>query len=172
MNDDTFARLVAEEVKNRVSQSQSDYLRLPDNWTRWQRALVALSENLNRQVQRIDFDEAADKERYEALGEDGSRLLAEATADYENRRTKIKRFQFHVDNRLDEVTKMIAMGIDAAGEDIGQFVFLRKAIETHRTMMSDYDLEPTGIDTALWDALDGKWSFDSVDAESLSLDNG
>ena len=34
MNDDTFARVVAEDVKNRATQPQKEYLKLPENWSR------------------------------------------------------------------------------------------------------------------------------------------
>lgn len=167
MNDDAFARLVAEEVKNRVGPSQRDYLRLPDNWNRWQRALVALAKNLDGQIERLQSDEKADRARYEALGEDGVRLLAEAMSDYENRRSKINRFKFHVDNRLDEVTRMIAVGASSSDQSISDNMFLRKAIETHRAMLVEYDLEPTAIDTALWATLEGKWSFDQIQPEHV-----
>ena len=47
---------------------------------------------------------------YKALGQDGIKLVVEATADFESRRKKIERFKFHVTNRLDDVARMIAMG--------------------------------------------------------------
>jgi hypothetical protein len=167
MNDDAFSRLVAEEVKNRVSRSQRDFLMLSDNWVRWQRALVALVDNLDRQLDRLSSDEEADKERYESLGDDGVKLLAEAMSDYEARRSKITRFKFHVDKRLDEVSRMIALGVDSSDEDISAHAFLRKAIEKHRELLEEFDLESTPIDIALWDALDGKWSFELIDLEDF-----
>ena len=167
MNDDAFARLIAEEVKNKVSKSQQDYLMLPENWSKWQRGLVTLAKNLGGQLENLDQDEALDKRRYEALGEDGIRLLAEAIADYENRRKKIERFKYHVDNRVDEVTKMIALGIDSATDEIKTVDFLRKAIFQHKEMLYDNDMEPTAIDEALWDALDGKWSYDGINTSEL-----
>ena len=36
MNDDAFARLVAQDVKNKVDPGQRAYLRLPENTQRWQ----------------------------------------------------------------------------------------------------------------------------------------
>ena len=167
MNDDAFARLVAEEVKNKVSRSQRDYLMLPDNWQRWQRALVALTNNLGSQLDRINEDERLDRERYERLGEDGLRLLAEAMADYENRRKKIERFKYHVEVRCDQVTKMIALGVDSADDEIKTVDFLRKAIERHREMLYENDMEPTPIDEALWHSLEGKWSFENIDLSDL-----
>lgn len=167
MNDDAFARLVAEEVKNNVGRAQKEFLSLPENWSRWQRALLALSKNLENQLEDIAYDEEDDRRRYEALGEDGVRLLAEAMADYENRRKKIDRFKYHVDSRVDEVTKMIALGIDSIDEELQTIEFLREAIKRHRDLLEDYDLESTPIDEALWLALDGKWEFDNIDVSNL-----
>lgn len=167
MNDDAFARLVAEEVKNKVSKDKREYLMLPENWTRWQRALVVLDKNLQAQLEALDVNEAKDVARYEKLGDDGIRLLAEATADYENRRKKIERFKYHVENRVDEVTKMIALGVDSADEDIRTVDFLRKAIAQHQITLEELDMEATPVDQALWAALEGKWLFDKIDINDL-----
>lgn len=167
MNDDAFARLVAEEVKNRVSRAQKEFLNMPDNWTRWQRALVALCDNLQNQLDNLEIDQESDRSRYEALGDDGIRLLAEAMSDYENRASKINRFKFHVEKRLDEVTRMIALGVDRVDENIGAAMFLRAAITKHKEMLHDLDIEPTKIDEALWSSLQGEWCFDNIDPEDL-----
>lgn len=162
MLDETFARLVAEEVKNRVTDEQKEYLRLPENWTRWQRALITLGENLTNQLEVLSKQEEQDTERYRELGDAGLKLLAESLAEYETRRKKISRFKFHVDARLDEVTRMIALGSDAVDERLKTVDFLRKSIEKHRSLMDELDVEPTPIDRALWAALDGKWEFGEV----------
>jgi hypothetical protein len=167
MLDDTFARLVAEEVKNRVTGEQKDYLHLPENWGRWQRALVTLTDNLNAQLEQIAAQETGDTERYRALGDDGLKLLAESLSEYEHRRKKIARFKFHVDARLDEVTRMIALGTDAVDERLKTVDFLRKAIEQHRFLLEEHDMEPTVIDRALWAALEGKWEFENITADDL-----
>jgi len=78
MNDDMFARLVAEDVKNRVSDTQREYLHLPQNRERWKRALLALVRNLEEQMRNIADDKEMDIERYSELGEDGKMLLVEA----------------------------------------------------------------------------------------------
>jgi hypothetical protein len=175
MIDDVFARLVAEEVKNRVTLEQADYLRLPENWTRWQRALLALTNNLNNQLEELKKAESADTRKYKALGDNGLKLLAECLSEHESRRKKITRFKFHVDARLDEVTRMIALGSDAVDDRMKAVEFLRKAIERHRKMMIDLVLEPTAIDQALWSSLDGKWEFDEINTdlllEGLSFEN-
>ena len=95
MNDDAFARLVAEEVKNKVSDTQVEYLNMPENWSRWHRALIALDRNLETQLVRLRQDQQSDAERYRSLGDDGIRLLAEAVSSYEDKIKKIERFKFH-----------------------------------------------------------------------------
>lgn len=168
LNDDAFARLVSEDVKNKISAQQRKILLEPRNWARWQKALLLLIDNLQSQVDDINADAEADKERYEALGEDGVVLAQEAELAYSLRRTKIERFMFHVNRRLDEVTKLIDTGSDdhikvATQNDAAQADFYRKAIIKHKNLLDEYDLEETAIDRALWDALDNRWTFESID---------
>lgn len=167
MNDDAFARLVAEEVKNNVSNAQRDYLMLPENWSRWQRALRALLDNLDSQIANINRQRADEIARYESMGEDGFKLVAEVASNYDYRSKKISRFRYHVESKLDEVTRKIALGSDDEEEKVAFVQFLRAAIAMHKKMLEENDLEATGIDTALWDALDGVWSFDKVDVSRL-----
>jgi hypothetical protein len=67
MNDESFARLVADDVKNRVSKPQKQYLELPENNKRWQRALNVLISNLEEQLHQISLDLKADTQRYSDL---------------------------------------------------------------------------------------------------------
>ena len=87
MNDENFAQLVSEDVKNKVSESQRDYLMLPQNRERWKRALLALSENLDNQIDNINYDKQRDVERYVALGDDGVTLLVEAVSAFRYRQS-------------------------------------------------------------------------------------
>ncbi len=167
MNDDAFARLVAEEIKNQVTQSQRDYLNLPENWARWQRAVQFLADNLERQLKTIRDSEEEETERYRELGQEGVKMLTELLADFDNRRKKIERFRYHVVNRIDEITRMIAMGTDIVEERLKTVEFLRKAIERHKELMKDYELEPTPIDVALWASLDGHWNFENITEEEI-----
>ena len=167
MNDDAFARLVAEEIKNNVSQSQRDYLNLPENWARWQRAIQILANNLDEQIANIAKREMDEVRRYEQSGEDAQSLITELVTEFQNRRKKIERFRYHVVNRLDEVSRMIAMGTEQVEERLKTVEFLRKAIESHRSMMRQYELEPTPIDAALWMCLDGKWGFDDLTEDKI-----
>lgn len=166
-SDDAFASMVAEEVKNNLSPVHKKILMDKSNWGRWKDALVALSENLQEQLDTIDADAASDKIRYEGMGHAGRRLATEAASVYASRRAKVSRFKFHVDRKLDEVAMMIDTGEAIASDGWKQVEFFKKAIAVHRSLMREYDLESTAIDKALWATLDNKWVFDSIDADSL-----
>lgn len=166
-NDDVFARMVAEEVKNKLSPAHKQILLKRENWERWRDALIALSENLQDQIEDIESDADSDEARYSSLGRSGVKLSREASTYYDAKATRVKRFKFHVDKRLDEVTMMIDTGQEIKTDGWDQVEFFRKAIVTHRSMMRDYDLEDTAIDRALWSTLDNKWLFDSVTNDNL-----
>ena len=157
MNDDTFARIVAEDVKNKATTTQQEYLSVVHNRDRWKRALTALIDNLNEQIEDINDDETADVERYEKLGKSGIALLSSATATYEERRHKIERFRFHVENKRDQVCAMLD-----TEEFLSRAELFEKAIRQHRLLIEECDMEVTPADEALWATLDGKWAFDDV----------
>jgi hypothetical protein len=167
INDDTFAYYVAEEVKNKLTPLHKKLLMQKENWERWRDALVILSENLQQQIEDLRMDSEADKTRYSAMGQRGSRLLRESLNAYQDKIRKITRFKFHVDKRLDEVQLMIESGETVINDGWEEVEFLKRAIAEHRTMLRDYDLEETAIDRALWATLDGRWEFDKVDVDNL-----
>ena len=167
LSDDMFAGIVAEEVKNKLSSHQKDELLKQENWTRWRDALLALVDNLEDQIQDIEEDAEADRIRYEGMGHDGRRLAREAAQAYNSRKTKVSRFLFHVNKRLDEVTRMIETGEAIKSDGWTEAEFLRKAITRHRSRMRQFDMEETAIDRSLWATLDNKWTFDSIDTSSL-----
>jgi hypothetical protein len=167
LTDDGFAQLVAEEVKNKLSPSQREALLETDNWDRWKRALTALAENLISQIQEIEANAEADNNRYVAMGRDGRKLAREAEAAYASRKAKIERFKFHVEKRLDQVVGMISTGQPIDMSPFETANFYRRAIIRHRELMTQYDMEDTAIDRALWDTLENKWEFDRVTSDAL-----
>lgn len=167
INDDAFAKMVAEEVKNKLPQRDREFLLQEENWERWRDALVALVEVLDDQISEIDLDAESDKIRYEQLGKSGKRLAQEAANAYSSKKHKINRFKYHVEKRLDQVVTMIETGEKIGDEIAAEADLLRKAISKHRELLREYDLEETAIDRALWDVLKNKWTFDSIDASSL-----
>jgi hypothetical protein len=169
LNDDAFARLVSEDVKNKVAPKQKQILLEPANWGRWKEALLFLAENLDNQLSEIDSDLDSDKARYLAMGE--TVLAREAELFYFNKKNKIVRFKFHVDRRIDEVISLIEkneMPTDFLSIPQDPLIdFYKKAIINHRFLIYEYDLEETSIDRALWATLDGVWEFSKITAESL-----
>lgn len=167
MNDDAFARMVAEEVKNKLSPLHKKELMEPENWQRWKTALLALSENLQNQIEDIEEDAESDAHRYASLGRAGNRLSKETDKYYGSKATRVKRFKFHVDKRLDEVCAMIETGSIIQTDGWDQVEFFRRAITTHRSLMREFDLEDTALDRALWSTLDSKWEFDSINSDNV-----
>ena len=60
INDDVFARMVSEDVKNKLSSVQKQLLLQPENWERWKEGLLLLIENLDIQIESIKDDADAD----------------------------------------------------------------------------------------------------------------
>lgn len=165
ISDDSFAWMVAEEVKNKLSPRERQILLQPENWSKWQRCLLALVDNLDTQIERIEDDADADARRFASIG--SRRLQTEAENAYRQRKDKIERFKFYVNKRLDQVTAMIENGSVPEMTGAQEVEFLRRAIKEHRKMLVDNDLEDTPIDRALWAALDGQWQFDNVDLSTI-----
>ena len=167
INDDTFARMVAEEVKNKLSPAQRDILLAPENWGRWKDSLLILIENLDSQIENIKDNADSDAERYSSMGRSGEKLAREAAKAYQGRIIKIERFKFHVNRRLDDVMMMIETGNQIKSDGWDKVEFLKRAISMHRQLLREYDLEDTAVDRALWAALNDKWEFDEITSDSL-----
>jgi hypothetical protein len=170
ISDDMFAYMVGEDVKNKLSSSQKNILMEKENWSKWQRCLLALIDNLDEQLDDLHEDETADFQRFSEIeSRYGSKrnLLQQAEQSYKAKRTKIERFRFHVNKKLDEVTKMIETGSIMQSGGWEQVEFLKRAIFAHRQLLTENDMEPTSIDEALWASLQNKWEFDNIDVSSL-----
>jgi hypothetical protein len=167
IDEETFAQMVAEEVKNKLSSSQKKILLEPENWGRWRDALLLLVENLDRQIESIEQDADSDADKYASMGLAGKKLAAEAARDYQYRIKKIDRFKFHVNRRIDEVMMMIETGDVESSDGWDRVAFLENAIVKHRELLREFDLEDTAVDRALWSALSGNWEFDSVNESNL-----
>lgn len=165
ITDDSFAWMVAEEVKNKLSPRDRQILLQPENWNKWQRCLIALVDNLDEQIARIEEDAEADARRFASIG--SRRLQTEAESTYRQRKQKIERFKVYVNKRLDQVTAMIESGRAPEMTGTQEVEFLRRAINQHRKMLEEHDLEDTPIDRALWAALEGRWDFDTVDLSTI-----
>lgn len=160
--DEFFARLVADDVKNKITVQQREILMEETNWDRWKRSLWALLDNLAEQIENIGMDAEADAVRYGSMGRAGKRLADEAARAYEIRTTKVERFRLHVERRLDQVTTMLETGEPIDSSPWETVDFYRQAIITHKKMLHEHDLEDTEIDRALWATLENRWDFDKV----------
>lgn len=167
ISDDAFARMVSEDVKNKISSAEKSILMQPENWSRWKDTLLVLIDNLDRQIESLANDADADSERYSSMGRSGERLAAAAARDYQFRIKKIDRFKFHVNRRLDEVMVMIETGTIKEESGWDRASFLENAIFRHRSLLREFELEETAVDRALWGALEGKWDFDSINEDNL-----
>lgn len=167
MSDDSFARLVADDVKNKISPERRAVLQNPANYDRWKRALLALVDNLDEQIAEIENDSLADEERYRSMGKDGEKLLAAASRDYGIKKSKIKKFHFHVSRRLDQVMALIEGGEPIIQDEWDTADIYRRAIREHKRLMMAADLDPTPIDESLWDVLDRNWTMDTVDINAI-----
>ena len=167
INDDAFARMVSEDVKNKISSIEKSLLMQPENWDRWRDTLLVLVENLDRQIDSLANDADADSERYSSMGRSGERLASAAARDYQFKIKKIDRFRFHVNRRLDEVVVMIETGTVKEEDGWERAAFLENAIHRHRSLIKEFELEETSIDKALWSALEGQWDFETIDEESI-----
>lgn len=162
MNDESFARIVAEDVKNNITESQREYLMLPQNRQRWKRALKALVDNLDSQIENIASDKEADTERYSAFGPAGKTMLVEANAAYDSKLNKINRFKYYVENRLIFVEGLVDEETEVSRKDI-----LESAIHKYFQLLDELDFERTELDDALEYALvnNSLEAFDSITLE-------
>ena len=169
MNDEDFAQLVALEVKKRAHPDGVKFLHKGENLSRWHRALQALINSLNHQIEGIDNQLSDLVDRFSPLGQEGEYRISESTRNLEERKRKISGFRFHVERRVDDVAKLILANNGELSTDGSVVEFFRKAIQRHKQLMEEYEFEPTVIDEALWETLTGKWVFD--DAQQVLEDD-
>jgi len=162
MDNQTFAKMVAEEVKNKLSPSQRKILLEKENWERWRQNLEALIDNLDSQISKTEKARQDDTERYQSFGNEGLVLLESANSSYDSRIKKISRFRFHVERRLNEVATMIETGEVLESNGWSNAEFLRRGIARHKSLMREYEFEETVLDRALWSLLDDRWDFDDI----------
>lgn len=164
MNDEAFSRLVAEDVKNKSSEQTKKFLLLPENLERWKRALSFLSSNLREQLTQIERNEQEEIRRYDHLGEEGAITVTELSASFNERKSKIKRFAFFVELKIDEVSRLNSLSSVVNDDNNSQNKedFFRRAIQKWWQLMEEFDIETTNIDEALHASIYGEWNFDTL----------
>lgn len=153
MDNQEFDRLVSEDVKNQITPEKAEYLRLPSNQDAWRKSLLKLLQNLDEQINGLAQDETTSARNLP------SHMITDFKITADEKRTKVNRFRFYVQQRLAEAERMLALGEDSQDPDLKMADFLKRAIEEHQTLMAEYDFEPSPIDTALWQAVYGDWGF-------------
>lgn len=162
ISDDAFAHMVSQEVKNKASAEERQFLAESQNIGRWLRALDALCAHLNEQIESCELDMESDLRRYEGMGEDGLGLAAEARHYYEQKISKIKKFRFYVLRKISEVQGIKAKSEVGSVDQEKKILICRDAILAHKMYLLKYDIETTPADEALYLALDGIWKFDEI----------
>jgi hypothetical protein len=157
MDQQQFDRLVSEDVKNVLPQEKQDYLRLPEHLNNWKKTLLKLLDNLDEQILEISQNE---KVIAENLPTD---MISSHRMEADEKKTKIGRFRFYVTQKLSEAERLIVLGESGQEEELRLASFYRNVILEHRSIMEKYQFEPTPIDHALWNSIDGVWGF--VDLE-------
>lgn len=165
MDDETFARIVADNVKNRSTSAQNSFLEAIENSDRWQAALGSLIKNIDEQIQEISMDAQADMDRYSSLGDTGNVLLSQTIAHYEVKKQKIERFRYYVIRKLADVASASRGQIGGTKQE--NFSLIARAVEKHRELGSLYKIEKTPLDIALYNSLNGVWSFDNINYSDL-----
>lgn len=162
IDDETFARLVADNIKNKTSVAQNKFLELPDNNLRWQKALNSLIDTLNDQINKISYETKESIGKYSDYGDISHDSLTRTIAHGDTRKQKIERFKFYVEKKLSE-----AQSIDAADvvADLGSLTVM--AIRKHQEMSLYHKIENTPLDIALYDSLNGVWSFNKIRESDL-----
>lgn len=163
MDDETFSRIVADNVKNKSTAAQNKFLELPENNQKLQEALSVLIRNIDEQIAQLSLDAKADSIRYAELGKVGDSLLTQAVVHYEVKKQKIERFKFYVMRKLSDA---IAAGANNDKQDDSNMLI--RAIKKHREMNNRFKIDSTPLDLALYDSMDGVWSFDSIKAADLA----
>jgi hypothetical protein len=172
ITDRDFENLVAEDVRGKVSDEQREYLRVPDRRDRWREALAGLHTKLDGQLERLDDRERLARARSDSPDAGMGDARVEELAELEGRRGKVNRFMFFVDQRIVEAAAPAGAGDDPARVRAARLALLERAITTHRSLLTDGDVEPTVADQALWDALRGEWKFGGLTPEMMRTTDG
>lgn len=165
ISDDAFAHMVSQEVKNKASEEERQFLADPQNVHRWLKALSVLLDHLDDQIEEAIEDMESDVERYRQLGEDGVTMVAESRHYYEEKIAKIKKFRFYVSRKTSEVERIVERYGSGFVDEEKKLIMCRDAILAHRMYLLSNDIETTPADEALYEALEGVWSFDKIKDE-------
>lgn len=146
-----FEIIVSEDIKNKASQQDKDFLRLPENHLEWKQCLINIIQTVSEKIESLDAD-------IESLRSAYSDFSIDPAAGLDDQREKSKRFRFYAEKRLAEVDRLISLGKDS-DPSLSLATFLRDAIIAHRKWNSEHGLINSKGDDYLYAALDGEWKF-------------
>lgn len=157
MDPKQFRNIVADEVKGRCSAAQRAYL--AQHPAAWDEALVSLDTETSERVAVHNARLTEVRERMSRLDSVPSELIL-AELDLMERVDKASHFLEYVRTRLAQLRDGAERPTECGG-DGEKVAFLRSAIEEHRRLI-ERNVDPDLVDSALYDALDGKWSFGDI----------
>ena len=146
-----FEIIVSEDIKNKASDSDKDFLRLPENWELWRESLLYIIETVTEKISELEKEIHELRKAYPDFTVDPAALSA-------SQLEKSMRFRFHAEKRLAEVDRLIHLGKDENRDD-SLLTFLRDAIAAHKKWNEDNGVVNSEGDDCLYAALDGEWKF-------------
>jgi hypothetical protein len=150
ISEDQFALMVSEDIKNKADQTTKDILRSKDNRDRWRQALIKIISNVEKRVDYLSKEAMSLRHNYPNFEDDPAGSIAKTIE-------KSERFKFHAEKKLAEVDRLIFLKEE--NPDAKLSGFLKDAILMHKQLKQSYKRPADHADVALWNAIDGKWTF-------------
>lgn len=157
--------IALKDVRGIATKEERELLRLPENQVEWRDELLILA------YQRwFDLEDAHANGHGEYLDLEkvDPMLAALALQAWEKKASKAARFLSRIETRIAEVDRLLDARADELTEVERRMRFLEKSIATHKEQMLAWgEKEFHPLDQALWDALDGKWSFSEAPEDEI-----
>ena len=150
INEEEFALMVSEDIKNKADQMTKDLLRSPENRERWKKTLINIIKNVETRLEGLNKEAIVLRSTYPDFEADPAASIAKVIE-------KSERFKFHAEKKLAEVDRMLFLENDDPDSKLSSF--LKDAILMHKKLKLQYKRPVDPADIGLWDAIDGKWTF-------------
>ena len=150
IGEEEFALMVSEDIKNKSDQVTKDILRSEENRERWRATLITIINNVETRIEYLNKEALALRHSYPDFDTDPAASIAQTIE-------KSERFKFHAEKKLAEVDRMIYLKQENPDSKLSSF--LKDAILMHKRLKQQYKRPIDPADVALWDSIDGKWTF-------------
>lgn len=147
MNDDFFAKLIFDDLRNEISEENLSILHESSNLKKWRRGLDAILCRFEEKLADLEYEETADESRYVSLGREGKKLLKMATEHYSSKKNRLKKFIFRISQRLEYVDTLVQEEFYSEFEPA---IELAAAIKKHKQTIESMGIEPNVWDIELW----------------------